>query len=174
MGMSEKLKHELKSLGFAFLFFTAWIGALMLIKKLILEEYHIPVKGLSAVLLGALVLSKVVLLLEPISLGRSIRQAPAWVGVLARTLLYSIGVLIVLLLEKGLEGRHEYGGVAAALTALFDQQDIYHVWANTICLFGALLNFNILMLVQERLGGRRLIELFTTPVACTEQAKADE
>lgn len=165
MGMPEKLKHELKSLGFSFLYFMMWIGGLMLIKTLILEEYHIQVKGLSAVLLGALVLSKVVLLMEPIPLGGSIQRAPAWVGVLARTLLYTLGVMVVLLLEKGLEGRHEHGGFGAALKALFEQRDIYHVWANTLCLSGALLGFNILTLIQERLGGRKLIEFFTTPVA---------
>lgn len=165
MSRLEKLKHELRALGFAFLYFTIWIGVFILIKYLILEEYHIPVKGVSAVLAGALVLSKVVVLMEPISLGKTIQRAPAWVIVLARTLLYSLGVLVVLLLEKGLEGRVEHGGFVGSLKALFGQHDIYHVWANTLCLSGALLNFNILTLVQERLGGRKLIELFTTPMA---------
>lgn len=164
MSMPEKLKHELKSLSISFVYFTLWIGALMLIKKLILEEYQIEVKGLSAVLLGALILSKVVLLMEPISLGAWTERQPAWVGVVLRTLLYSIGVLVVMLLEKGLDGRHEYGGFAASLKALFQHPDLYHVLANTICLSGALLGFNILDVLQKRLGEKGLAQMFTTPI----------
>lgn len=165
MSMPEKLKHELKSLAIAFVYFTLWIGALMLIKKLILEEYQIEVKGLSVVLLGALILSKVVLLMEPIPLGSWVKHQPAWVGVVLRTFLYSIGVLIVMLLEKGLDGRHEYGGFGASLKALFQHPDLYHILANTVCLSGALLGFNMLDVLKKRLGEKGLARMFTTPIA---------
>lgn len=163
MNMPEKLKYELKSLVIAFVYFALWIGTLMLIKKLILEEYHIQYQGLSAVLLGALVLSKVVLLMESIPLGSWAERQPAWVGIVLRTLLYSTGVLVVLLLEKALEGRHEYGSFMASFKAVFQHADIYHVWANTICLSGALLCFNVLALIRKRLGNNALTRLLTTP-----------
>ena len=164
MGMPDKLKHELKALGITFLYFTLWIGGLALIKKLILEEYHVEFVGWSKALIGALVLSKVVLLMEPIRLGKWVKKSPAWVGVLLRTLLYSAGVVLVMLLEKGLEGRHESGGFIAAIQATFKNNDIYHVWANTLCMTGALLGFNIYALLQDRLGIKAMLQLFTTPI----------
>ena len=164
MGMPEKLKHELKALGIAFLYFTVWMGGLVLIKKLVLDEYHVAFVGWSKALVGALVLSKVVLLMEPIRLGKRIAKSPAWVGVLLRTLLYSAGVLLVMLLEKGLEGRHEAGGFVAAIQAAFKSADIYHVWANTVCVAGALLVFNAFAVIHAHLGRGKLLRFFAEPL----------
>ena len=61
MGSHPKLKHELKAVAGAMLFFGVWIGALILIKTLVLAEYHVGFSGWSKILVGALILSKVVL-----------------------------------------------------------------------------------------------------------------
>jgi hypothetical protein len=115
-------------------------------------------------LIGALVLSKVVLVLEHVPLGEWIRRQPAWVDVALRTILYALGVLVVLLLEKGFEGRHEYGGVGPSLAAVFQHADVYHVWANAICLTGALLSYNLLAVVRRHLGGTGLVRLLMSPL----------
>jgi hypothetical protein len=72
----QRLWDELKALTEAFLYFTAWLGVLVLLKKLILDQYHIEFKGVSAALVGALVLSKVVLILEKVWRGR--RRGSRW------------------------------------------------------------------------------------------------
>lgn len=69
MSIKQKLKHELKAIVLVTLFFAAWLGSLMGLKVLILEDYHIRFGGFSMVLLGALVLAKVVLILEHVPLG---------------------------------------------------------------------------------------------------------
>jgi hypothetical protein len=51
------------------LFFAAWLGMFMGLKILILEGYQIRFGSASAVLIGALVLAKVVLILEHVPLG---------------------------------------------------------------------------------------------------------
>ena len=146
------------------LYFTAWLGALVVLKKLILEEYHIGFAGMSVTLMGALVLSKVVLILENVSLGPGVRNRAAWVEVVLRTILYSFGVVVVLLLEKAIEGRHEYGGFAESLRSIFQHADIHHVWVNTICLGGALLSYNVLWVVRRNLGEGGLVRLLRTPL----------
>ena len=103
MAAHEKLKRELEELSLAGLYFFLWIGLLVAIKKLVLAEYQIEFVGLSAALIGALVLAKVVLILEHVPLGPLTRSRPAWVEVLLRTVLYSAGVVVVMLLEKGFE-----------------------------------------------------------------------
>jgi hypothetical protein len=163
MGVREKLAHEFAALVRLGLYFTTWIGALVILKKLILEEYRIGFTGMSAVLLGALVLSKVVLILEKVSFGSWVGRQAAWVEVVLRTLLYSFGVVVVLLLEKAFEGRHEHGGFSQAVQAIFQDADINHVWVNSICLGGALLSYNVLWAIQRHLGEGALLRLMLTP-----------
>ena len=164
MGIGRKLWDEILSLTVAFLYFMVWIGALALLKKLILEEYHISSGQWSLVIIGALVLAKVVLILEHVSFGSWVREKPAIVDLVLRTALYSLGVVIVLVLEKGFEGRHEYGGFIRSVEQQFQATTAPHLWANAICLSGALLGYNVLSVIREQLGERGLIRIFMTPL----------
>ena len=164
MSFKQKLIEELKEVAITTLYFAIWLGVLILVKKLILAEYHIQFGGLSLVLVGSLILAKVVLILEHVPLGEWISRRPAMYDVVVRTTFYAFGVLVVLLLEKAFEARHEYGGFLAALGRIFQHRDIPHVWANTLCIAGALFMFNVLTVVQEHLGERGLGRLFlSTP-----------
>jgi hypothetical protein len=162
--LKEKLKQEIRAMVLAVLYFGTWIGVLMVIKKLVLAEYKIEFNGLSLALFGTLVLAKVVLVLEHVPLGTLVRGRPAWVNVLARTVLYALGVFIVLLIEKAFEVRHEHGGFGTSLFSVFHHTDNNRVWANTICLSGALLGYNALSVVRRHLGKGGLLRLFLTPL----------
>jgi hypothetical protein len=164
MSSAEKLKHEIKAVLLAMLYFGVWIGTLMVMKDLILEEYRIAFHGFSMALVGALILSKVVLIMEHVPLGSWVRRQSAWVDVLFRTLLYGAGVLIVMILEKGIEGRHEHGGFGGAVASAFRATDAPHVWLNTICIAGALLIYNAAAVVRRHLGNGGLSRLFLTPL----------
>lgn len=164
MSLKQKLRHELKAIGLAALYFGCWLAALLVMKKLVLAEYHIEFNGISKALVGALILSKVVLLLEHVPLGAWVRDRPAWVDVLLRTALYALGLITVLLLEKAFDGRHEHGGFGPSLGAVFQHPDMPHVWANAIALTGALLFYNVLSVVRAHLGEGGLRRLFLTPV----------
>jgi hypothetical protein len=164
MNFKQKLKVELKEVGIAALYFGCWIAALLLVKSLILAEYRIAFQGWSMAVVGALVLSKVVLIIEHVHLGAWVRSHPAWVDVVLRTVLYSLGVAEVLILEKGMEGRHAFGGFGPAVSRLFQQADVYHVWANTLCLSGALLGYNVLSVVQRHSGEEALVRMLLSPL----------
>jgi hypothetical protein len=163
MSATDKIFSEFKALGVATLFFAIWIGSLVVLKKLVLAEYEVEYRGLSAALVGALILAKVVLIFEHVSLGSWVRRQPAWVGVLLRTLLYSFGVFVVILLEKSFEGRHEHGGFLESMSALFAETNLAHVLANTLCITGALLSFNVILVIREHLGPGNLMRLFILP-----------
>jgi hypothetical protein len=164
MPFKEKLLEELKAVGIAALYFGCWIFALMVIKWLVLADYHIAFHKWSMVLVGALVLSKVVLVLEHVPMGAWARRRAAWIEVVLRTSLYTLGVALVLLIEKGIEGRHEAGGLVPAVQHLFQQADIYHVWANILCIAGALLGYNAITVVRRHLGNGNLFRIFLTPL----------
>lgn len=164
MGLQQKVRHEVKTLAAAAMYFGSWIAVLIMLKQFILSEYHIEFHGLSKALVGGLVLSKVVVVLEHIPFGAWVRARPAWVDIILRTMLYGLGVLVVLLLEKAFDGRHEYGGFGPSLSAVFEHVDISHVWANAIALSGALLGYNMLSVVRSHLGEGGLLRLFLTPI----------
>lgn len=164
MDARQKLKNEINAVIALTLYFGCWLGALVLLKYLVLAEYSIAFHGFSIALVGALVLAKVVLVLEYVPLGAWVRARPAWVDVVLRTALYAFGVFVVLLLEKTFEGRHEHGGLGPSLTAVFQQADAIHVWLNTFCLSAALLSYNMLSVVRKCLGKGALLRMLLTPL----------
>lgn len=162
MGVPAKLKHELVALALAWVYFAAWLGFLIVLKKLTLDEYEIAFQGMSIALMGALILAKVVLIMEHVPLGLGGR--PAWMDVVLRTLLYALGVVVVLVLEKGLEGRHEHGGFAGAVRYVAAHTDAHHIWLNTLCVTTALLGYNVLAVVRRHLGPGGLPRILREPL----------
>jgi hypothetical protein len=160
MSLRQKAIKEIKAVGLLTFYFAAWFGILLFIKRLMLEEYEIQFRGISIALLAALVVAKVVIVAEHISLGRWVRLQPVAVDVALRSGLYTVGVLVVFLLEKAFESRHEMGGFGQALLRVFHHRDIHHVWAATICVGGSLLGFNIICALRRHFGGAELKRLF--------------
>jgi hypothetical protein len=134
VSLKQKLKDEIKAVAITTLYFSMWLGSLVLLKKIILAEYQIEFHGLSVALIGALILAKVVLVLENVSLGTWVRTHSALIEVVLRTAFYAFGVFVVLVLERAFEGRHEFGSFGSSLMAVFREAKDHHVWANTICL----------------------------------------
>jgi hypothetical protein len=162
MSVKDKLIKELKSVFMTTLYFFSWFGALMVIKVLLLREYEIEFYGFSKVLIGALILAKVVLILEYVPLSFTKKQLVIF-ELLVRTLLYSGGVFLVLLLERSFESRHEYSGFGDALMNVFSDVNIYHFWVNCIVVFGALLFFNLWSIMKKRFGARWISNVLFSP-----------
>ena len=164
MSVTQKLKQEVVSVVWLTFYFGCWLGALSLLKYLLLAEYKIAFSGFSMALIGALVLAKVVLVMEYIPLGSWLRARPAWIDVVLRTILYAFGVFVVLLVERAFEARDDYDSIGASLIAVFQHADAKHVWLNTICLSAALLSYNMLSVVRKQLGKGELLRMFLTPL----------
>jgi len=160
MSVQEKMREELKAVGLTTLYFAVWFGVLIVLKKLLLAEYNIEASGLSLALIGAVVVAKVVLVMEHVPLGTWVQQRAALVDVTVRTLVYTAAVAVVLLLEKGFEARHDAGGFSHAVAQVFQHRDIHHVWGNTIVVTCALFGFNALTGLRRRVGDRQLTQLF--------------
>lgn len=164
MSFARKLVIEIRVVLLTTLYFAVWLGMLVLLKRLVLAEYEIAFRGFSLALLGALVLAKVVLILDHVPLGARVRALPAWVDVILRTSLYSLGVLLVLLAEKAIEGRHEHGGIGASLRSLHEHADLPHVLATALVLCGALLAYNCLRVLNRHVGPGGLARMLMSPL----------
>lgn len=156
MSLMQRIRHELLAVVFTTLYFAVCFGLLMTLKALILAEYDLPSHDAASALISALIVAKVVLILENISLGSWIRRQPAWIDIVARTLIYGMGVLAVLLLEKAFESRHEHGGFTAALRNVFHHTEVHRVYASSICVTLALMGFNAFSVLRRSIGKERL------------------
>jgi len=156
----HKLIEEIQSVAIATLYFAICFGVLVLLKRLYLADYEIRFRGLSLALVGALITAKVVLVMKHITPAFWLRTHPALFEVVWRTLLYSLGAFVVLLLERGFEVRHEHNGFLPGVAWVFQHRDIHHIWADTIGVGCALFGFNALSVLQRHLGEGQLGRLF--------------
>jgi hypothetical protein len=160
MNLKEKLAEELKEVGLVTAFFAVAFGVLMLLKELMLAEYDITISGFTTVLISALILAKVVVILMHVKLGGWVERRPAIVGVGLRTSLYSFGVLVIMLLEKSFETRHEAGGFGPALKGVLWHSEIHHVWVSAICTTCSILVYCALSAISTHLGKGGLRRVF--------------
>ena len=164
MRLPAKLRSEIQSVGLTALFFAVWFLGLLFLKWLVLADYNIEFDSFSIAFIGALIIAKVVLVLEHVPLGGLTRDRSALVHVIVRTLLYGFGVLVVLIIEKAFEARHEYGGFGRALVQVVDHPDTPHVLAAAIGVTCALLIFNAFYVIRWQLGKRELYRIFFSPL----------
>jgi hypothetical protein len=170
MSFRDKLKHEIQSVLVATLYFAVCFLGMVLVKTLILAEYHIEFSGMLEALIGAAVVGKVVLVLEHVSLGSWVRSHPAWVDVVLRTLLYTMAVFVVLLCEQAFREYRAHDDFGAFVARLFENKNAHHVLAKTLCVGWALLVFNGLTVIRRRLGRAGLLRLFTSPLPAESKA----
>lgn len=152
MSWKEKLKEELKSLGIIMLYFGLWFVFMIILKTLLLRQYDIEFTGLSMAFVGALIVGKVILIIDHIPLGSWIEKQPAIFDILFRTLLYSVGIIIIIILEKAFEVRHDYGGFLSAIPEVFNRTDVNQVYANSLVVICAILGFNLFTLFGKYFG----------------------
>ena len=165
MKILKAILRELKKIIKTALFFAIAFLLMMVMKKLDLKDYDIEFSGISQVLIGALILSKVIILMGMISLGPWVQHQAPVIDIVLRTILYSMGVFIVVILEKGFEGRDKYGGFSKSVSYLISHRDIYHVWATTIGVSASIFIYNCYVVIQKQLGKNGISKLFfSTPL----------
>jgi hypothetical protein len=160
MSVLKSIFKEIKTIARTATYFAIVFILMMVMKKLYLKDYDIEFTGISQAFIGALVLSKVVILMDLISLGSWVQRRPPIVDVILRTLLYTTGVWIVIILEKLFERRHDEGGIGDSISYLFSHRDIYHIWATTIGCGFSIFVYNAFSVVQRMLGRHALAKLF--------------
>ena len=160
MSVLKKILKEIRVVLRTATYFAVVFILIMIMKKLDLEDYNIEFKGLSQAIIGALIMSKVIILMDLIKPGKWVERQPPIVDVVLRTLLYTVAVAIVIILEKAFERRHEPGNFTDAIKYIFSHRDIYHVWSTVLGVSGSLFVYMAFSIVQRMLGKNGLMKLF--------------
>jgi hypothetical protein len=170
MKVLKKIFEEIKTIMRTAAYFAIVFILMMIMKKLNLKDYDIEFSGMSQAIIGSLIMAKVIVLMELISLGNWVQRKPPIVDIIIRTLLYTCGVLIAIVLERAFEKRHEAGSYGEAIKYVFTNRDIYHVWATTIGAAASIFVYNSFSVVQRILGKHGLAKLFfSTPLNQVKQ-----
>ena len=163
MSWKLKLKEEIKSLGLIMLYFGLWFAFMIIVKTLLLDEYNVQFSGLSMAFIGSLIVGKVILIVDHIPFGSWIERKPAYVDILFRTFIYSVGIIIILILEKAFELRHEAGGFFEAIPYAFSKTDSYHFYVNSLTVICALFGYNLLNLFKKYFGEGGIRKILSSP-----------
>ena len=164
MSFIEKVKDELKEVGLVTVYFLICFGILLLLKKLFLAEYKVQFNALSAAVIGALVIGKVVVILDKTAIGNRFREShAAYIDITYRSLIYTFFTGLVVAAEKVFHASHETDGFVPALLHALENTNINHFWATVIGVFLSFVGFNIFSTISRHLGEGELLRLFFSP-----------
>ena len=157
------LHHEFVSARPVFLFFFVGFLLQLLIIKLAVAQFSIPISALSKALVGALLAAKAVLVLDETPLARKLERYRRIIAVAVRTLLYGLGTLLLGCIERFVEALHRVGTFEGALRDVADQANLYRLFA---WILGISLVFGIYFTwseINEHMGKGALWSLFFQP-----------
>ena len=70
MSVWQRVTSEIKTIGLVTLYFAICFGVMIFLKRLVLAAHQIEFRGLSIAIVGALIVAKVVAVMEHVPLGR--------------------------------------------------------------------------------------------------------
>ena len=156
----NRLIHEVKQVGLVTLYFLVCFALVLTLKKLFLAQYDLEFYGVSAAILGALVVGKVVVLLDHTRIGNRFDQGHAlWLGALYKTAVYTVVTFLVLVAEKTFHAYRESGNLADSLGHVWQHRDRSVMLATVMCIGLAFAGYNLYTAIDRRLGAGTLRDL---------------
>ena len=157
------VKHEAKEVGLITLYFLFCFSVALLLKKLFLADYDIKVYVLSTLIVAALVVAKVVAVLDQTHAGtRFDRTLPLGVVALYKTLVYAVATLVVLFLETVIDVYRETHSLRAAMLEIWAHRDWNLLLAKVLCGGLAFAGYHLYAGLDRRLGEGTLRRLVMT------------
>jgi ABC-type transport system involved in cytochrome c biogenesis permease component len=153
MSFLTAAKHELEQVGLVTLYFMFCFAVILTLKKLFLAEYEIEFYALSAVVVGALVAGKIVVVLDHTPLGTLFdsSERPGLAAVY-RALVYSVVAFVVLAVEKLFHAYRESGALGRAISEAWESRDRSLVLAKVLCVGLSFLGYHLFVAADRRLG----------------------
>jgi hypothetical protein len=157
------VKHEAKEVGLITLYFLFCFSVALLLKKLFLADYNIKVSVLSTLIIAALVVAKVVAVLDQTQAGTRFDQTlPLGVVALYKTLVYMVATLVVLFLETAIDVYRETHSLRASVLEIWAHRDWNLFLAKVLCGGLAFAAYHLYAGLDRRLGEGTLRRLVMT------------
>ena len=158
--IAVRLKREiLEAVPPAIFFFFAF-HIIALTQALMLEQYGVKVSTFVAATVAALIVAKVLLLVDLLPFVNQFPEKPLIYNVVWKTILYLIAALVVRYVEHLVHFVRQYGDFAAANRHLIDEVVWPHFWFVQIWLLVLFLAYCTLRELVRALGRDRIRQMF--------------
>ena len=152
----------MREIGLVTAYFLTCFLFFLTLKKLLLAEYRIASDVIGTAVVGALVIAKVVILLEKTSFGNWLRDSHVLGHVVVRSLTYT-GVVFLVTLAEHLFDAYRTTGALPAPATLASEQNLDHFLAMNLAVGFSFLVYNSLSEIDRHLGEGGLRRLFFGP-----------
>lgn len=151
------LKRELKQVGWVSLYFFFCFSVILTLKKLLLAGYQVEVDTVSTAIISALILAKIVLILDATEVGKRFdARLPLGTAALYKTMTYLLVTFLVLFLEKLFHAYREFDELSQALKAIWLNKDLNLIQVKLIAVGLTLFSYFLYTGVDHQLGKGRL------------------
>jgi hypothetical protein len=171
--LKQKIRHEARELFWIFLYLALFLCTLATYTMLLLNEFHVKYFTYGAALLNALILSKVILLGEAAGLGKRHEDKPLFVSVVYKSLLFSLLVAALHVLEEIVKPLLHGESVARALHDLTSRR-ASEILVRNLVVFWAFIPLFTFTEVRRAFGEGKLFDLFFKSKQPQVQGESDQ
>jgi len=140
-------------------FFAVAFGIIVLLKYLFLAQYDIEGVRASSALVGALLVGKVVVILNKTSLGTRFRASAVALDVFYRSIIYSIACLLVVFGENVVHGWIDTGSIGSGVSHVLHAFDGNRFAATGVCVFLSFMVYNLFSELARHIGWKETLAL---------------
>lgn len=160
-GWKAKAVHEIREYYINFVYLAFFLVAFTWYRRLILAAYDVHYTEYWVPLVEAAVLAKVIMIGDLLRVGGTHNDRPLIVVSLYRTVVFSVLLVGVSVLEKTIRGLLHGDGVFGGLDAIA-QRDWHELVAQCVMTFAAFIPFFALKELERVIGTERFRRLFWT------------
>lgn len=124
----EKIKHEFLNILPPTIFFFISFSLLILTNNLIARRYGVPLISFAHAAVGALIVGKVVLIADNLSLINKFPGKPLIYNTLWKTFVYMLAAIAVRYLERLIDFARRYGGISEGNRQLLSEMTWEKFW----------------------------------------------
>ena len=155
--LKEKVVHEVVEYWINVCYLTLVFAAFTQYRRFLLASYDITYTNYGFAVIEALILAKVIMIGEVARLGRGLERKPLIYPTIYKTVVFTLFVGIVKIIEEVIKGLWKGKGLTGGLVDFFETGP-YELLANSLIMFVAFIPFFGVkelgrVLGQERIGG---------------------
>ena len=158
----NKIIHEIKTIASLALFFAICFGYILLLIKILSKDYAVDGFVVTKTIVYALFASKAILLINATPLFRHFRDLQLYIGVIYRTILYTLAASILVVLEGIFEAYRKTKAIAPAILEFMQSRHFHQNVAVILCLGVVFLIYSILKEIDISMGKGGLRKFFLT------------
>jgi len=150
--LRHTIVHEARLVALITSYFLVCFGTIALLKLLILAEYEVDATTAGGAAIAALVIGKVVIVLNKTRFGNRFERHAVWSSVLYKSVVYTFAVALVLSIEKLIHAYQAGEPWGATLQQALNASDSDRALATTLCVFVSFLGYNLLSELGRAFG----------------------